>query len=535
VDEVIRGSEDIEVHVIGPGTGSTETTPPRQGPGAPPPDPAALGRAVLVVASALGLALLLRRAMSLPDLEMIFLLAVMVSATWLGRRPAILTAALGVACYDFFFVPPLYTFSVQDRRYFLTFGMMFIIGLVVSSLAARLRRQEQDAVAREEKTATLYALLRELTSASEPRTIAAISARHVRDVFGAQNIVLGATEGGELEALGSAPEGLTPGEKEGSVARWCHEHGAWAGSGTDTLPGAPVLCVPLVAGSMRIGVMAVFPATGHLVRIEERSFLDVFCRQVAAALARVRLAEEARSAALRARSEELRSTLLSAVSHDLRTPLASITGSATVLRDDPGVDERTRTELLDAVVEQAARLERLVGNLLDMTRLDSGGSPPKREWVPLDEVIGSVLARPELRMDERPVTVEIGPEVPLLHVDPVLLGQVLVNILENVNKYTPARSPVEIEARRGEAQVWIEVRDRGPGLPPGSELQVFEKFFRAAPVGGSGAGLGLAICKGMVEAHGGQISAVNRSTGGAAFRIVLPCDGSPPSIEGDPP
>jgi two-component system sensor histidine kinase KdpD len=472
--------------------------------------------------------------MSLPDLEMIFLLAVMVSATWLGRLPAIFTAALGVACYDFFFVPPLYTFSVHDRRYFLTFAMMFAIGLVVSSLAARLRRQEQDAIAREEKTATLYALLRELTSAAEPRQIAAISARHALQIFEAQTIVLGATGGGELEALGSAPEGLVLGEKEGSVARWCHEQGAWAGRGTDTLPGAPVLCVPLLAGAIRVGVMAVFPAARAL-RVDERAFLDIFCRQVAAALSRVQLAEEARAAALRARAEELRSTLLSAVSHDLRTPLASITGSATVLRDDPGVDERTRGELLEAVVEQAARLERLVSNLLDMTRLDSGGSPPKREWVPLEEVIGSVLVRPELRMEERPVTVEIGPEVPLLHVDPVLLGQVLVNILENVNKYTPARSPVEIEAQRGEAQVWIEVRDRGPGLPPGSELQVFEKFFRAAQAGGSGAGLGLAICKGMIEAHGGRISAANRSTGGAAFRIVLPCDGSPPPIEGDPP
>jgi two-component system sensor histidine kinase KdpD len=265
------------------------------------------------------------------------------------------------------------------------------------------------------------------------------------------------------------------------------------------------------------------------LRLEQRAFLDVFCRQVAVALERVRLASDARTSALRAKTEEMRSSLLSSVSHDLRTPLASITGAATSLRDDPNLSAATRDELVDSICEEAARLERLVANLLDMTRLDSGAVSLKRDWVPLDEVVGSALTRLEDRLGDRSVNVRLPSDLPLLFVDPVLFEQLFVNLLENAAKYTPAGTPLEITAKRAGQSVIIELIDYGPGLPPGSEEKVFDKFYRGPHVGVAGAGLGLPICRGIAEAHGGSIRAERRSGAGAVFWIKIPIGGEPPA------
>jgi two-component system sensor histidine kinase KdpD len=226
----------------------------------------------------------------------------------------------------------------------------------------------------------------------------------------------------------------------------------------------------------------------------------------------------------------MRSSLLSAVSHDLRTPLASITGAATSLRDDTNLAVDTRAELVESIVEQAERLERLVANLLDMTRLESGGVALRKEWVPLDEMVGSALTRLEARLGARKVTVSIADDIPLLSVDPVLFEQVFVNLLENAEKYTPAGSPFEIDAQRVGERVEIRVIDHGPGLPPGAETRVFDKFYRGPHIGVCGAGLGLPICKGIVEAHAGMIRAQSRASAGATFLISIPCGGTPPSI-----
>jgi len=529
LDEVVRGSGEIDVHVIS--GDSTNEAPPRDNGRASGRAP---GRqylsATLLVAGTLGLALMLRGFMDLPDLEMLFLLAVMVAAVWFGRGPSILAAALGVASYDFFFVAPFHTFTVDDRRYFLTFGMMFAVSFAMSELAGRLRRQQRDAQAREERTAVLYALTRELSSTDEPTRIAAIAARHAADIFAAKAIVLGVSAEGELHPLGTSPEGAQLDVKDAGVAKWSHEHDALAGLATDTLPGAEALCSPLRAGQSRLGVLALVPRDKAELRADQRGFLDVLCRQVAVALERARLSEEARQSALRAKTEEMRSSLLSAVSHDLRTPLASITGAATSLRDDANLDIETRGELVESIVDQAERLERLVANLLDMTRLESGGVALRRDWVPLDEMVGSALTRLETRLGARQVTVSIATDVPLLNVDPVLFEQVFVNLLENAEKYTPAGSPLEIDARSDGERVEINVIDHGPGLPSGAESRVFDKFYRGPHLGVSGAGLGLSICKGIVEAHGGTIRAESRAPGGVTFHILIPRGGTPPPM-----
>lgn len=529
LDEIVRGSGDIDVHVIS-GDSASE---------APPRDPSAGSRrapgrhyasAVLLFLVTLGLALVLRSVLDLPDLEMLFLLNVMISAALFGRGPSVLSAAFGVACYDFFFVRPFHTLSVEDRRYFLTFGMMFVVGFAMSELTGRLRRQQKDAQSREERTTVLYTLTRELAATDEPSRIAAIAARHAADLFSAQAIVLSTLSGRELEPIGTYPEGIQLDAKDTSVTLWSHEHGALAGFGTDTLPGAEVLCAPLRAGHSRLGVLALLPRHKSQLRADQRVFLDVICRQIAVALERARLSEEAKQSSLRAKTEEMRSSLLSAVSHDLRTPLASITGAATSLRDDENLSPETRGELVESIVDQAERLERLVGNLLDMTRLDSGAVALRRDWVPLDEMVGSALTRLENRLGAREVTVSIDSEVPLLQVDPVLFEQVFVNLLENAEKYTPAGSPIEIAARSRGDRIEIDLRDHGPGVPPGAEERIFEKFYRGPHVGSSGAGLGLPICKGIIEAHGGTIGVKNRASGGAVFHISIPSGGPPPSL-----
>lgn len=529
LDEVVRGSGDIDVHVIG-GEERHEAIAREGGGWDELPHRGHYVGAALLVGATLMLALGMRATVDLPDLEMLFLLAVMVAAVWFGRGPSILAAALGVASYDFFFVPPFHTFSVEDRRYVLTFGVMFVVGFALSELAGRLRRQQRDAETREARTAVLYALTRELASTDERSQIAAVATRHAAEIFAAQAIVLAVSAEGKLCAIGAFPEGAGLDARDTGVADWTFEHDALAGLGTETLPGAGVRCAPLRVGQSRLGVLALIPRDSAKLRADQRAFLDVLCRQVAIALERARLSEDAKQSALRAKTEEMRSSLLSAVSHDLRTPLASITGAATSLRDDPDLDTETKGELVESIVDQAERLERLVANLLDMTWLESGGVALKRDWVPLDEMVGSALTRLEARLSDRQVRVSIPPEVPLVFVDPVLFEQVFVNLLENAEKYTPAGSAIDIEARSEGARVEVAVKDHGPGLPPGAETKVFDKFYRGPHGGVAGAGLGLAICRGIVEAHGGTIHAETAASLGATFRIFLPHGGPPPPV-----
>jgi len=531
LDEVVRGSGDIDVHVIR-GDNERETASHN---GRLPRSAQPLlhyASAAALVAVTLGLSLVLHGVMNLPDLQMLFLLAVMVTAVRFGRGPSTLAAALGVACYDFFFVAPYHTFAVQDRHYFLTFVTMFGVGFAMSELAGKLRRQELDALAREERTAVLYALTRELAATDKPADIAVSAARHAVDIFSAQAVILSAAPHNQLRPLGAAPEGAAIEDKDMGVAKWSFEHDQLAGFGTDTLPGAPALCAPLRAGPSRLGVLALVPRDASPLSADQRAFLDVFCRQVAVALSRAQLADEAKQAALRAKTEEMRSSLLSAMSHDLRTPLSSITGAATALRDDPALSPDTQHELIESIVDEAERLERLVANLLDMTRIESGAIALKRDWVPLEEIVGSALTRLEARLGDRKVSVTIEPDVPLMHVDPVLFEQVFVNLLENADKYTPPRTPLDIRARTDGDHVCIEVSDHGDGLPAGDEARVFDKFYRGPHIGISGAGLGLPICKGIVEAHGGSIRAENRRGGGATLGIAMPLGSEepPPSI-----
>jgi two-component system, OmpR family, sensor histidine kinase KdpD len=377
----------------------------------------------------------------------------------------------------------------------------------------------------------LYALSRDISAAQNKDSAALAVARLATEAFDATSYLLLADSTGKLETIAVFPLGSALDSNEVVVAKWAFEHDRAAGLGTDTLPGAAVQCFPLSVANRALGVLALRPRMHSGLHAEQREFLDAFNRQAALAFERMNLSEEARVAAVRAKTEEMRSSLLSAVSHDLRTPLATITGSASTLRDGDGlIDKRTQLELLDTICDEAARLEKLVANLLDMTRLDSGGIEIKRDWVPLEELVGSALTRLEKKLGDRAVQVKLPEELPLVSVDPVLFEQLLENIIDNAIKYTPPESPIEIKAELNHQRLNLEIADRGPGLSPGSESRIFEKFVRGNHTGIGGVGLGLPICKGIAEAHGGSLWAENRPGGGALFHVMLPLVQDAPQV-----
>jgi two-component system, OmpR family, sensor histidine kinase KdpD len=525
LDELIRRSGDIDVYVTSGDSAAASPRPPRVFIRRSPLR--SYLASVLVVGLAAGLAWLMSGHFQPWDLSLVFLLATVVVATRFGRGPSILAATLGVAVFDFCFVPPYFSFAVRDDPYVLTFLVMLAVGITVSTLATRVRNQVEAARSHAQWVATLHALSRELAEARDASAIVACASRQLEAALEGSTVFLLPDAGGQL-----AVPGVGMDENEVAAARWVFVHGSAAGRGTDSFREARGLYLPLQTAARTVGVLSFRSLDGAApADPRQRSMLEALAHQVAGALERTLLADEAKQIELRARTEELRNALLSSVSHDLRTPLATIMGSATTVLEDRGtMDAAQRADLARAIYEEADRLNRLVTNLLAMTRVESRDLALTREWVPLEEIVGAALERVSVRLGARSVRSTIPADLPSVSVDPVLLEQVFVNLLENAVRYTPDGTPIEIEARgQGEA-VQVEIRDRGPGLAAGLERRIFEKFFRAPGAPSGGSGLGLAICRGIVVAHGGTIEAYNRAGGGAVFRFTLPASGTPPAV-----
>ena len=529
VDALVRGSGEIDIHVISVEPAAPSTKRPRFRPR--PTDPAAYGLAVgaVVVATAVAWAMFPR--FELSNIVMVYLLSVVAVAVRTGRGPAAVASILSVAAFDFVFVPPYWTFAVSDSQYLVTFAVMLVVALVVSGLTVSIRAQAEAARERERRTSALYAMSKELASTRGIDALLEVAVRHLLDVFQGRLVILLPGADGRLEPRAErlAPFHLDPNDL--AVSQWAYDHRQPAGVGTDNLPGAQMLFVPLVASRGVVGVLGMRLADPDLFETpDQRHLLEAFANQIALAVERGLLAEEAQSALVGIESERLRNTLLSSVSHDLRTPLAAITGGTSALLDHTTpLDEPARRELLLTMREEADRLNRLVQNLLEMTRLEAG-MQVRKEWHPLEEPIGAALAHFGARLKGRPVTTTIPPDLPLVPLDPILIERVVANLVDNALKYTPAGSPIEISAGRDGDGVVVEVADRGPGLPLGDEGKVFDKFYRGIR-SVTGSGLGLAICRGLVEAHGGRIDAVNRPGGGATFRFTLPVKESPPALD----
>lgn len=469
----------------------------------------------------------------LADVAMLYLLAVvLVSLRW-GLLPSLLATVLSIGTLDFFFVPPVHAFAVHDLTHLATFAVLFVVSIVISSLTKRVRDQARAARERELRTASLYSLSGALSRSKTTEDVAAAGAEHVRDVLlrlrpgqHADAVILLPGADGHL----ADPTGAAIDVDDGR-AEWVWKTWKAAGNGTDTFPASKWLYLPLESAGGKLGVLG---ALVEDVSDADRPHIVAFAQQIADALQRTRLADTAHEAQLRVQREQLRNSLLSSVSHDLRTPLAVITGTASALLDAK-LDPTTRTELTRGILSEAERLNRLVRNLLDMTRLDAGAVEPKKEWQPVEETVGAALERVEGVLGDRPVTTNLPADLPLVPYDSILLQQVFVNLLENAAKYTPPGTEIAITARAGEKEVEVSVGDRGPGLPPGEELRIFDKFYRAEKGRGGGVGLGLTICQGIVTAHRGRIWARNREGGGAEFRFTLPIEGAPPAIDEESP
>jgi two-component system, OmpR family, sensor histidine kinase KdpD len=529
LDGLVRASDGIELLVI---TGDEEDgTQPRVAPGRTQSSPRDyfVAAAIAVIPTAIGVTLRRAGATVPPiDAAMLYLLAVVVAATRFRRGPALVASLVGIASFDFFFVHPFYTFSVSDIRYVLTFAVMLVVALVMGNLTGRVRSQAEAAREREQRTSALYALSRDLAAARDQDAILAAALRSLRETFAVEAIFLLPGEGGAISAAG--PSSQPTEERERAVAQWTFDHLQAAGRGTSTLPAAEALYLPLSSSDRAVGVVGIPLADPAQFRDPaRRRLLEALAGQTAVALERLTLAEHSRQSEIEVEAERLRTALLSSLSHDMRTPLAAIEGAASTLLQDMEPDSAARRELAATIVQESQRMTRLVANLLDMIRVESGTLKVQKEWQLLSDVMGVALIRTDAQLRGHPVTASFPPRLPLVAVDEILLEQVFVNLLENAARHTPAGTPIDVGAEAGAGEVIAYVADRGPGLPPGEEETIFQKFYRGG-AGGGGIGLGLTICRGIVTAHGGKIWAENRPGGGAIFRLSLPITGTPPEL-----
>ncbi|MBI4589206.1 MAG: sensor histidine kinase KdpD [Candidatus Rokubacteria bacterium] len=495
----------------------------------------AYAEAAVTVVIITGVAWAARSLLASADLIMLYLLGIMVVAVRQGRGPSLLASVLSVAAFDFFFVSPYFTFAVSDIRYTLTFLVMFVVALLISGLTARMRAQAETARQREQRTAALYAMSRELASTRGVDALLDIAARHIAEVFSSQVVPLLPDGSRRLAPFPGVAAQFELDAGELAAAQSAYDRRQPAGHGTPDHPSTSAFYLPLLASRGPVGVIGLRPANRHVFRDPGQLHqLETFANQTALAIERAQLADEAQEVRLRIEAERLRNTLLSSVSHDLKTPLAAITGAAsTLLEEGARLDPGTRQELLESVHEEAERLTRLVQNLLEMTRLESGALELRKEWHSIEEVIGAALSRLGKRLAGRSIYTRVPADLPLVTMDDVLIEQVLVNLLDNALKYTPPGSPISIIATATDRAVTVEVADRGPGLPPGEEARIFDKFYRGAAPTTRGTGLGLAICRGVLRVHGGRIWAQNLPEGGVAFLFTLPITGAPPAVDTD--
>ncbi|MDQ8038527.1 MAG: DUF4118 domain-containing protein, partial [Pedobacter sp.] len=462
------------------------------------------------------------------NLAMIYLAGIVLVSWRLGSGPSVLSAFLSVALFDFFYVQPRLTFAVADTEYLITFAVMLGTGLLLSRLTAQLRAQARIALQREKRAQELYALSQELAIGLEVNYIAEVAVRHLATLFDAEAVLLLPGEDEKIRwPYGTAlPVSLKKADR--GVAQWVYDHEQPAGLGTQTLPGSAAHYLPLKASLRTRGVLALLPRDKRrLFAPEQHRLLETFATQIAIALERVHFADVAQSTELRMREESLRNSLLAAISHDVRTPLAGIVGAASSLLTQQHPPEKAR-ELLSGIHDEAMAMSVLAGNLLDMARLQAGPVQLRREWQPVDEIIGSALRAAARVLEKHPVDIAIAADLPLVNIDSVLMERVLVNLLENAAKYTAGDTAIHLHASQQAKELLLVVEDEGPGLPEDGE-KLFAKFVRGEKESSTtGVGLGLALCRAIVDAHGGRITAGTGKQGGACFRITLPL-GQPPA------
>lgn len=523
VDKLIHKSGDIDVYVV------TSTDKPSFPADEHPlklhsPINRYIWSLILVIAATI-IGFAIGGRISPTNLVMVYLLAVVVAAIYLGRGPAVVASLLGVLAFDFLFVTPYFTFAVSDTQYIITFIGLFLVGMVISQLTARASEQAEAARQREAETAELYDLSRDLSSSVDIDAIQRALQKHLEQTFGRTIAVL-LPESNRL-VIKTISEALNLNEEELAVADWVYRHAEPAGRNTNTLPAAQLRYLPLKTSRGVVGVLGVGkPQTANRDLTQtERRLMEAFANQGAQAIERAMLEEQNRQIALLQSTEKLQNTLLNSISHDLRTPLVAITGALSALDEDYiKMDEPARNSLIANARSEADRLNRLVGNLLNMTRIESGAIKLHLEPGDIQDLIGTALEQLSNRIEENQIKVDVTANFPLIPMDFTLMVQVVVNLLENAVKYSRSGSLIEVSAAvSGDKTARIQIADRGVGIPADDLSRIFDKFYRVQrPENVSGTGLGLSISKGIVEAHGGQIRAFNRDGGGTILEIELP-------------
>lgn len=456
----------------------------------------------------------LRSSVHPTNLVMFYLMVIVFVALRCGLGPSIVSAACSALAFNFFYVPPLFTFDFSDLEYSLTFLGLLIVGGALSTMAGKMRNQAAAAHQREGETAALYALSQEMTVGAQMDDITQAAAAHIdRVLHGRVEIVLS----DDMERLHQRPDF--------KIIEWVHQRGVTAGAGTPHFSKSEVHYYPLKTPNATLGVM-VFSCqvAGDLQAHALHRVLAAYANLIALAIERIQLVEKAQQAELLAEKERLQAAVLSSISHDLRTPLASITGTlSSMVGHRDTLDQASQEELLLNAWNEARRLNRLVANLLDMSRLESKTVKTSFDYCDIQDLIGVALSNVENRSEKRRIVVNVGENVPLVRLDFTLFERVLVNVLDNALKYSPPDSPIELTVRREDPVIRIQVADRGRGIPAADLPHIFERFYRA-PTSRTieGTGLGLAICRGIVELHGGHISASPRPGGGTIIQIDLP-------------
>jgi two-component system sensor histidine kinase KdpD len=529
VHDLVRRSGNISVHVIAGDTIAGEPIPKKSVRAAAQDDafnPRPYLFALLAVALALACAEVIQPWLGIENVDLVFLTAVVAVAVRLGLWPSLLASVASSLAYNFFFLPPIYAFSIADPTNLAAFVFFTLVAVIVSTVAARGRTQAVSAVERARATESLYSFSRKLAGAVTLDDVLWATAYQTALMLKV-HVVLLLPEGGSIAVkAGYPPEDILD-EADIAAAKWAWENDRAAGRGSDTLPGAKRLFLPMHTGRGAVGVMGIdSDKPGPLLTTDQRRLLDALRDQGALAIERVRLVEEMDRVERAAETERLRSALLTSISHDLKTPLASILGAAGALRDlGERLSDAEKTDLLATIIDESERLNRFIANLLDMTKLESGAITPNVALHDLGEIVGSALRRASRILSRHHIELELASDLPMLELDAVLFEQVLFNLLDNAAKYAPPETTIRIESWQDADTVYLRVLDEGGGISPSDLDHIFDKFYRAQKTDQvrAGTGLGLAISRGFVEAMHGTIVAANRTDRtGAAFTISLP-------------
>jgi two-component system sensor histidine kinase KdpD len=528
VHDLVRRAGNIGVHVI-PGEEVAEEPAAAKlvsTDGARALDPLPYIVALLVAAIALGIGMLLRPMLGVENVDLVFLTAIVGVAVRYGLWPSLLATVAASLCYNFFFLPPVYTFTIADPTNIAAFLLFTIVAVVVSNLAARGQAQTVTAKERVRNVESLYAFSRKLAGAGTLDDVLWATSYQIASMLKVRVVVL-LPEAGSIAVKGGYPPEDSLDEADYAAARWAWDKNRPTGRESDTLPGAKWLFLPLRTGRGAVGILGIArDKPGPLLTPEHKRLLDALTDQGALAIERVRLVEDIDRVRRTAETDRLRSALLTSISHDLKTPLAGVLGAAGALRDlSASLDEGAKADLVATIVEEAERLNRFIANLLDMTRLESGAVTPNATLHDLGEIVGSALERASKILAKHRVEVALSADLPMLAVDAMLFEQVLFNLLDNAAKYAPAHTIVRIQSWRDTKTAGLQILDEGNGIPPGDLERIFDKFYRVKKGDQvrAGTGLGLAISRGFIEALHGTITAANRTDrSGAVFTIALP-------------